>query len=406
MILTKETPNNSEESKSNGNKKLKRLIRRSNRTGAEKTPEQVQKINKVTPPTKALSKVRKIADHEIGESNPDQRAYFMDSVEKREAEASPYKPTIGIEIEIYDPTLLTVDQKKLPIELQETFLEIIKQRFEKTEHAGIPRDYSDEGYWEFALPPSNDFRTQLRIVQSLIDMGLINMEAKPNPRHPIHITIEGIDLLGESGWQTNVLARVLEASGWSVTSGRLLKPYLKRSNAWTSGESGVLEREEIRAIEFRTNQLQSLEGLYRTLSAAQYLGAALGAYQDKYRADHPEDREEEGYFSMGKFAREIKSGSTREERDQLAQIWEEFSKAVEGIFASYNLRSPSESWKEPYHHGPFRSKGDYGGLAELLLQAKTDENSEGKRFQTEVRDLIIQTRTKIAKIIDKTIEQQ
>src|SRR3989338_2527989 len=100
-------------------------------------------------------------------------------------------------------------------------------------------------------------------------MGLINKEFT---RHPLHLTMGHITTFGKDGEnEVSLLARVLEATGYATTGGRLLRPYKTGKHCWNvKSVGGILERDadEIqlgvdRAVEFRTFQLQSLTSLDR-----------------------------------------------------------------------------------------------------------------------------------------------
>ncbi|MEK7074310.1 MAG: hypothetical protein AAB968_00930, partial [Patescibacteria group bacterium] len=280
-------------------------------------------------------------------------------LEYREDHPSPYTPTLGVEVEIREQSVLPPEAKLWSETKREQFLNKKKKPYRETETLGVGA--GKDKFWEFANEPTRYYATLSREVQALIEMGLIN----PNyPRHPLHITIGGITLgvqmhelyehadsravtveeaadhfISGSGKETFVLARTLEAAGWSTTGGRLLRPYLTKGehNAWgVKGVGGVKERKssEIKlgireAVEFRTFQLQNLTGLDRTLRSAFLLGAALHAYQTEARGES------------------VTTGEDPVIREQLSAIWEKFSHESQKIFSAYNLADPKNAWHAP-----------------------------------------------------------
>lgn len=327
---------------------------------------------------KGLAKV--VSQESLGEKQP----YYLPKLEYREAHPSPYAPTIGVEIEIYRPTLGLPSVDKIELTEEElSKVDDARQKFYRTADLGVPS--GSDGFWEFANAPVNDFRTMTREVQSLVDMGLIN---KDYQRHPMHLTIGGITSMGIPGRQAFVLARALEASGWSTRSGRLLKPFLTGANAWNhKGVAGVKERgahelqgKQSTGIEIRTMQFQNLQGFHRLLSGSYYLGAALKAYQEK-SYDSP-----------------LPAGATMAGREALAAVWGQFSQDIEAIFKQYGLFSPSEpdSWPAPY------SEADSTGfwkLAQLMDEAAKDKDSMGGNFVVEIRDALTKARVQAAKLM-------
>ncbi len=326
----------------------------------------------------------------------DIKAQYLVQAEKFEQNPHPHAPTLGIEIEVYNPTLLTEKQKLLPPVEQKQILAEKFKLFEEVRELGIPRDDSDPDYWEVALRPARNYRMLLREVQALKDLDLINLE---DHYFPMHLNIGGIHQERSQAGQEGalVLARALESSGWATSSYRLDRPFAANKPIWTGSgvDAGVLNRSSDavigggQAIEIRTLQIQGMENLYRTLSASFYLGAALAAYQDQVRPirDHqiPVPRE----------------GSNYNETDALSDIWIRFELELKDIFARNELRSPAETWKSPKgrKHLP-STRGDFGVLADLLLSSEQDSEGPGRDFTDDVQGLIIAASTKIAAIIE------
>ena len=198
-----------------------------------------------------------------------------------------------------------------------------------------------------------------------------------------------------SGKETFVLARTLEAAGWSTTGGRLLRPYLVKGvhGAWgAKGVGGVKERksDEIKlgiheAVEFRTFQLQNLTGLDRTLRSAFLLGAALHAYQTEARGES------------------VTTEGDPVIREQLSAIWEKFSHESQKIFSAYNLADPKNAWHAPSYadSADMRAENPFKHLGDTIDEARQHPDSQGAEFVAEIRRLIITTRKQVADIIYK-----
>lgn len=326
----------------------------------------------------------------------DIKAHYLVQAEKFEHDPHPYAPTLGIEIEVYNPTLLTEQQKLLPQVEQKQILAEKFKLFEEVRELGIPRDDSDPDYWEVALRPAHNYRMLLREVQALKDLDLINLE---DHYFPMHLNIGGIHQERSQAGQEGalVLARALESSGWATSSYRLDRPFAANKPIWTGPgvDAGVLNRSSDavigggQAIEIRTLQIQGMENLYRTLSASFYLGAALAAYQDQVRP------------IKGHQIPLPREGSNDTETDALSDVWFRFKLEIEDIFARHELRSPSEKWKSPKgrKHLP-STRGDFGVLADLLLSSEQDSEGPGRDFTDDIQGLIIAASTKIAAIIE------
>jgi hypothetical protein len=249
-----------------------------------------------------------------------------------------------------------------------------RKEYYLTQDLGVPN--GADGLWEFAHQPARYYETLGREVQALMEMGLINREQK---RHPVHITIGGITSNGPTGDEAYVLARALEATGWSTSWGRLLKPVLTGKPAWNhKGSAGVRERpsEELEldsnfGVELRTFQLQSLDGLHRTLGSAYFLGSALQAFQ------------QEQDYRLG-------ASGTAEGRERLADVWIEFSNATRELFKSYSVEDPGGDWDAPDEN--IEAKADFWKLAKLLEESKAGPETKGNQFVSEMRKLVIRAR--------------
>ncbi len=305
----------------------------------------------------------------------------------REENPSPYAPTLGIEIEIRDQSLDAEDFYK-----KSNLIE----KYRKTPRMGVPSGY--DAFWEFAHRPVHYYHTLSKEVAALIEMGLIN---QAYTKHSLHLTIGGITTYDKGGYEfkeggTYLLARALEATGYSITGGRLLRPYLTGRMSWDAkgAKGGVLERfpEDIAlgvpaAVEMRTFQLQGITGLDRLLKSAFLLGAALKAYQ-----------------------REAVTGEKLDETEtKLAEVWGDFSNSLAAIFEEYNLKNPGEAWVAPNSDGLLgpakleviyaKGKSDFIPLAKLLEEARLNPQSNGAEFVKKVRGLIIKARKKVKDII-------
>ncbi len=355
-------------------------------------------------------------EKEIKENPEDEEGKFLrrHRLEYREDRPSPYTPTLGIEIEIREQSVLLSEATQWSEGDRERFLEKKKHPYRKTEKLGVPA--GKDKFWEFANAPTHYYATLSREVQALIEMGLINPDY---PRHPLHITIGGIslgvsmnelyaedgmsleqaadELMPESGKETFVLARSLEATGWSTTGGRLLRPYLAKGqhSAWTvKGVGGVKERPRHQielgvkeAVEFRTFQMQNFAGLDRTLRSAFLLGAALRAYQT-----------DAGGVPL-------EAGEDSVIRKQLSEIWKNFSHESRRIFSACDLADPQDAWQTPSYtdNDATRAKNSFKHFGDVIDEARQHPKSRGAEFVAEMRGLIITTRKQVADIIYKEI---
>lgn len=317
-------------------------------------------------------------------------------LEYQENNPSPLTPTLGIEIEIREKAVLSSKESKKQTETDENERDALRSKYFHTRRAGIPS--GNDAFWEFAHAPSNHYLTLSREVQWLAQQNYIPQE---HGRHSLHLTLGGITSVGTQGREAFVLARALEATGWSTTGGRIMRPYLLKQHAWNhKGQAGVNERGfgvELgakNAIEIRTLQLQTLSGLNRTLASAQYLGAALMAYQEWMDPSTPKSE----------------SDPLAQSKSQLAQTWNTFSLRLQSLFNKYGLSSPNLPWLPPY--GEDRSgresmfsdwdredSSEFTPFAALLNEAANDANSKGGQFVAEVRRLIIRTNAKCTAII-------
>ncbi|MBI2056421.1 MAG: hypothetical protein HYT37_03490 [Candidatus Sungbacteria bacterium] len=321
------------------------------------------------------------------------RRHFL---EYREENPSPLTPTLGIEIEIREKSVFSGEElKKLHGTDEDWNIDIYekkKDKYKKTVAMGIPYGY--DKFWEFAHKPVKNYLTLSREVQALIEMGLINKEYA---KHPLHMTIGWISKEAKGGGDVFLLARALEATGWSTTGGRLLRPYKASANGWNvKGEGGVMERysQEIDldvpyAVEIRTFQLQSLAGLDRMLRSAFFLGAALRA--------HLETKNSGKFFTQN--AINTVEGLAIE---KLAEVWESFAIECSRLFDKFQLKHPDEIWPAPnkFDDTYKQNTNPFVPFAALLDEAKDDpQKSQGADFVKKIRALVIEHRTKVKEII-------
>lgn len=307
-------------------------------------------------------------------------------LEYREHNPSPYTPTLGIEIEIREHTVLPKEAKDWDLFQKSDFFKDKIVQYRETEKIGVGK--GNDAFWEFAHNPVRNYTTLSREVQALMEMGLIN---KDYHKHSLHITVGGVSSEGMGGEGSFVLARALEATGWGTTGGRIMRPYLLKRGAWTyKGQAGVKERDihEIQldvscAIEIRTMQVQGLTGLDRLLRSCYLLGAALKAYQDR----------ESRFGSISDGDSDIK--------EQLGSIWEVFAEETYNIFIQYGLTDPAKIWEVPdrFHKEGEEARGDFVPFAVLLDEARQHPKSRGAEFVAKMRGLIIKTRKQVADLV-------
>jgi hypothetical protein len=240
-----------------------------------------------------------------------------------------------------------------------------KEGFKITQELGVPA--GGDGLWEFANLPSKHYETLGRETHALMEMGLINEQYK---RHPVHITLGGVKTTAA----VDALARGLEATGWSTTWGRLVRPALKDTSWNHKGRAGIRNRpeEELElgsesGVELRTFQLQSLDGLHRTLAGAYYLGSALRAWQ--LEREDPSDEDSD--------------------RNRLARVWGRYSEQTKDLFQRYGVPEPGYSWDAPELDD--ESTG-FWKLSNLLRHASEDKESDGAKFVSEMRKIVITAR--------------
>ncbi len=349
----------------------------------------------------------------VREDYPIQSKYALSELEKVENSPHPYAPTLGIEIEVYDSRLLTKRQRTAPEPEKAKAIEEIRILQEKTAYYGFPRDMSDPNYWEFALRPSSSPKVIVEEVSALDQIGLLKLESQ---FYPLHITIGGVDPTeGHGGGEVLLLARALDASGWACSSHRLRMPKESGTDSWGSDESGVYTRDpgeaeadpQGGAVEVRTQAVKGIENLATVLEATYCMAACLSAYKDIYPTPEADDladaKPKPGTLSgpLPDHVIHIRSGSSEQEAQQLADIWGGFSSRVSDIFQTYGLPLPASYWQEPDSGSRFgilrkSHMGDFGGLADMLAEyeAGTDR---GVSFVTAIRDeiagLVAQTKS-------------
>jgi hypothetical protein len=299
-------------------------------------------------------------------------------------QSSPYVVTVGVEIEIEKRSLPHFDSNA---DVDTNAHNAVNKltNIHRVAAAGLPTapESGLDIVKEYATLPAYHYATISREVQQAMAMDVIS---PGYTEHPLHITIGNITSEGPKGQGAYVLARAMEATGWSCSSDRLKRP-LGEVGSWTyRGKAGVKERQldEITgtassAVEFRTFSVQSLGGLDRTLRTAQLLGSALSAYQLE--------------------------GGRDETQERLASVWEHFSEKVSSLFQSYGMDEPSESWnaKAINEDNDSELKADLSPnflkLADLLAEAKSSSESAGGQFQQQLQQVIIEARGEIADLV-------
>lgn len=336
---------------------------------------------------------RKIKEAGINDASPDE---FLnkESLVYHEAHPSPYAPTLGIEIEIFKEAILPEEKKEGDRKNLHEYFWRKKTEYEKTIPLGVPRDVKENDpaiLWEFSNKPVRYFLTLSREVQALIELGLIPKEYK---KSPLHVTVGGVTPEESEqcdGKEVYVLARALEATGWSTTGERLLSPVWKAEHrSWNcKGVAGVLGRKRSTdklefedvdcAAELRTQQLQSLAGLDRLLRSAYYLGACLRAHQEIMRHENRNDLDP--------------NWQPDATQKRLAELWRSFSLDCRDVFQTYGLTDPSQYW----YKREKKLGWDFSLLAQMLggLSEKyrnPEKEKQGKELKKEIRKLVIHTR--------------
>ena len=353
---------------------------------------------------------RAIQDYEVRHSPSDTRFlalerleamtggdYSIDRLKELEAAAHDYTPTIGLEVEIYDSALLSKEERALSPAEQAELVSSRKATLQAIERLGVPRDKSDEEWWEFALKPTRTPEVLTAEVQALEDSGVLHTRER---YYPLHVTLGSVTSENQSalpeiyehdlrGEQVFVLVHALEASGIATTPKRLLMPAesSKKGDYWTSGHAGIIEREPkqmrgvdfINGVEVRSFCFSTVEELDTIVRSTQALGAALSAYQDLSRIT----QEKSALPLSNKIVRtkpspRLRSGADLEDAVRLSAVWSDFSHKTHELFAEAGLLDPSTVWHEPRPRGLLRqaSTGDYGALASFMERAEQPGSKE------------------------------
>lgn len=335
--------------------------------------------------------------------------YSIDRLKELEATAHDYTPTIGLEVEIYDSALLSKEERALSPAEQAKLVLSRKTTLQEIERLGVPRDKSDEEWWEFALKPTRTPEVLTAEVQALEDSDVLHTGER---YYPLHITLGGVTSENQSavpevyehdlrGEQVFVLVHALEASGIATTPKRLLMPAesSKKGDYWTSGHAGIIEREPkqmrgvdfINGVEIRSFCFSTVEELDTIVRSTQALGAALSAYQDLSRITRQSTR----VIPLVRKATRVtlsprlRSGAELEDAVRLSAVWSDFSHKTHDLFAEAGLLDPSTVWHEPRPRGLLRqaSTGDYGALAGFMERA-TEPDSQEHAIQQQLVKLI------------------
>jgi hypothetical protein len=332
-----------------------------------------------------LAQKEKDPDADPEESDDFLRRHFLEYKEKN---PSPHSVTLGIEIEIPEKTVLPKNLVKNYSYDDEVYAERNKyyKKFREAEKIGVPN--GGDLFWEFAHQPARNPLTISREVQALVGMGLIN---KKYAKYPLHVTLGGITSFGDEGTGAFLLSHALEATAWSTNADRLTRPYRTQRGSWTQrGGSGVRQRDgsfdEMKrsseqnigntGVEFRTLQLQSLSGLDRHLHSVYYLGTALRAFQERKQ-----------------------KGDNNTIREELADIWTEFSRKCSELFIEIGLVELPQKWRINCDYS--NEQSSFKDLAKILEEGTTNKESKSAKFIHGMRLLIIQTRTKVKEILEK-----
>lgn len=352
--------------------------------------------------------------------------YSIDHLKELEAATHDYAPTIGVEIEIYDKALLSNDERALSPDEQAAVIADRKDTLHDIERAGLPRDKSDEEWWEFALKPTRTPELLVAEVQALEDAGVLHSSER---YYPLHVTVGGVtsekqgavpevmehDLRGE---QVFVLVHALEASGIATTPKRLLMPATssKKGDYWTSGRAGIIEREPkqmrgvdfINGVEIRTFCFSTVEGLETIVRYTQALGAALSAYQDLSRLTESKSAMPLSDKTIAtRPAPRIRSGADLEDAIRLSSVWSDFSHKAHELFSEAGLVDPSAVWHEPRPKGLLRraSIGDYGAMAGFMEKAAEPDNQEHE-IQQQLVKLIESAAVAVEQITKPSVAQE
>jgi hypothetical protein len=322
--------------------------------------------------------------------NP-RRQRLLETMTYHEKNPSPHAITLGLEVEVEreaftdrEPADATADERA-DAEYQR------RLDFRRTEQLGVPA--GNDAEWEFALLPAEHYLTTSRETQALMQLGLIPSEYP----QPAHLTIGGITSRGPTGKAAFMLARGLEATGWSTSAERVRQPIDgdPTDNWLFKGKGGLKEREpdEISgaatsAVELRILEVHGQSGLHRTLRTAYGLGAATSAFQEVAKPDRP---------------------LPNADQQELAQIWEDYSDAAGQLFERYGMANPAQQeWTTITHIDPETQTpashefgADFLRFAELLSEAETPD-TDGAKFQEAAQDLALAGRRRAMAVLDRT----
>ncbi len=310
----------------------------------------------------------------------------------QERNPSPYAVTLGFEIEVERQSLISPEPNADGLSPEERAERAYQRQanYRRSEQMGVPAGQDAE--WEFAPEAAYHYLTPVRETQALIYADLINSAYEHNP---LHATLAGITTEGPAGDQAGVLLRGIEATGWCCSAERIEQPTRNPANSWLcKGKRGIKERsaEELQlgasaGAELRTLEIKNLPGFDRTARSLYALGSALSAYQEL--AAHSER-------------------AADRHKQELADIWRDYSEQEEQLFAAYGLASPSTgSW----FAGAIRdAEGniiqerlgvDFLKFADLLRDAESG-GSRGQKFQAAAQDNVLYARRRAMAVLDAT----
>lgn len=329
---------------------------------------------------------------ELPGAGAEKRKRVLEIMAYHEQNPSPYAITLGLEIEIEKASFVTnlgdAAREQSPDRAEAAYRRAGNYR--RTERAGMPAGRDAE--WEFAHLPARNYTTLSREVQALIQADLINNSFE---RHPVHMTLGHISMLGPAGPEVFALARGLEATGWCSSAERIEQPMRTRIDNWLyKGKGGVKERAagEVKlgagtAVELRIMELKSLSGADRTMRSAYALGAALRAYQEL--VNKPDQAADSN-------------------KQKLSDIWQDYSTEFNALCAQYDLTPPSQGgWAaDTIRDGAgsvldHRLGPDFLKLADFMREAHRPD-SRGGQFQAAAQAAVLRARGRAMEILDRT----
>lgn len=360
---------------------------------------------------------------------------------------SPLMPTIGAEVEVMEDRF---NSGKLPF-----------TAIAKVEDVGIPFDTQDTfhsagygslaGKWEAALQKSTVPILLAREIEQLRRKKVLNLKRErvyhPNEYYPVHVTLGDIipdfpnfhinvlengkkqkkdwlewrfeyppykDLPEDYNKNVDVnvlmssdsflLARIMEATGWATSKGRLEEAFDEDGNEYQfmrKGTSGVCGRgksiltDNQHCVEFRTVEIwgeEGMIGLQKYMDTIQALGAMLSAYQkfppilrDKILQYEYSGKDTKPMLELlREYYPSLQMGK---EQFELATNWISFREDVRGLFELHELPNPMHEYGQQ----------DFQELAKAIPLKNRVKKSD--TITSMARDLVISHRAQVKKII-------